>query len=258
MSKRKKIVVFIIILLIVSFFVYILTGMLTFGVFSNYKYEDFKYQKFDDGLYIKGLTETGGQKKILVIPETIKGTRVAALEKQSIYMWSGGAVWQSEQLEKVFFTTNMLNVYKETFKGCINLKKILVINFDLENNNGKVTTAARNSGNFVYLAHPIFLECTYNNRDMFFKQANVSYYYNYETDYNYGIHWIDDVEYGSVIEYIPEAPKRDGYVFGGWYREKECVTAWDFIADKLPRERRDEEGNTVYQETMLYAKWIKK
>lgn len=41
----------------------------------------------------------------------------------------------------------------------------------------------------------------------------------------------------------PDDPARRGYTFGGWYKEGECVTAWDFDAD------------TVTQDMTLYAKW---
>ena len=42
----------------------------------------------------------------------------------------------------------------------------------------------------------------------------------------------------------PEALTADGYTFGGWYREKECLTPWDFSED------------IVTDNIFLYAKWI--
>ncbi|MFZ5975714.1 MAG: InlB B-repeat-containing protein [Bacillota bacterium] len=41
----------------------------------------------------------------------------------------------------------------------------------------------------------------------------------------------------------PAAPTRTGYTFGGWYRDAECTTPWDF------------ESDTVVSNTTLYAKW---
>ena len=89
------------------------------------------------------------------------------------------------------------------------------------------------------------------------KTANISYYYNYEAAPNDGYYWIDNYEYGEGIEYIPEKPTREGYTFGGWYKESECVNVWDFEKDTLPEIQYDEQGIRVYQETKLYAKWIK-
>ena len=71
---------------------------------------------------------------------------------------------------------------------------------------------------------------------------------------------IDDYDYGSKIEFIPPEPIREGYIFGGWFKEQECINKWDFETDVLPEERteinEDGEEEVVYQETKLYAKWL--
>lgn len=41
----------------------------------------------------------------------------------------------------------------------------------------------------------------------------------------------------------PAAPTRQGYTFGGWYKEAACINAWDFANDK------------VTENITLYAKW---
>ena len=48
---------------------------------------------------------------------------------------------------------------------------------------------------------------------------------------------------GSLIA-EPEEPTYEGQTFGGWYREAETTTAWDFTADK------------VTEDMILYAKWM--
>ena len=48
----------------------------------------------------------------------------------------------------------------------------------------------------------------------------------------------------NTLSIAPENPKKDGYIFGGWYIDEECITAWDFIEDK------------ILKDTILYAKWI--
>ena len=42
----------------------------------------------------------------------------------------------------------------------------------------------------------------------------------------------------------PTSPTKDTYLFGGWYREVECVTPWDF------------ESDTVTDDITLYARWL--
>jgi hypothetical protein len=54
-------------------------------------------------------------------------------------------------------------------------------------------------------------------------------------------------------------------MFDGWYKEEECINKWDFDIDILPDVKYDtvSEGmyagqeREVYQETIIYAKWIK-
>ncbi|MDR0524136.1 MAG: InlB B-repeat-containing protein [Candidatus Methanoplasma sp.] len=48
---------------------------------------------------------------------------------------------------------------------------------------------------------------------------------------------------GSTVS-APVAPSAEGYAFGGWYREADCVNAWDFAAYR------------VYGDVTLYAKWM--
>lgn len=95
------------------------------------------------------------------------------------------------------------------------------------------------------------------------KIANISYLYNYDGAPNGGWYWVDSVA-ESTIEFIPPVPNRDGYIFGGWYREPECVTAWDFENDVTGEEIVLEPYNYDYSAYMpysgisLYAKWERK
>ena len=43
---------------------------------------------------------------------------------------------------------------------------------------------------------------------------------------------------------MPDSPTRKGYLFGSWYKEENCTTAWDFYND------------TVTKDITLYAKWV--
>jgi len=88
------------------------------------------------------------------------------------------------------------------------------------------------------------------------KNANITYYFNFNTDINHGVYWADDEDYGGLICFIPHSPVRTGYTFAGWYKEPEGINKWDFESDRLPEELLDDNG-VVYQETRLYAKWVK-
>ncbi len=51
------------------------------------------------------------------------------------------------------------------------------------------------------------------------------------------------VAYGSLVTEPENAPAREYYVFGGWYKDAACTNAWTFATDK------------VAGATTLYAKW---
>ncbi len=86
--------------------------------------------------------------------------------------------------------------------------------------------------------------------------ANTTYYFNYEGSPNDDIFFINDFERGGKIENTPYEPLREGYKFAGWYKEPECINAWDFDNDLTPELEYDEQGELIFKETSLYAKWI--
>ncbi len=53
------------------------------------------------------------------------------------------------------------------------------------------------------------------------------------------------LDYNSAIT-APAAPTKEGYIFGGWYKEATCISVWDFATD------------VVTADITLYAKWIAK
>ena len=107
---------------------------------------------------------------------------------------------------------------------------------------------------YKYLFDNILFANAYKNR-LFC--GNVSYHLNYEGAENGGYWWIDNLAGESLLS-KPEEPTREGYEFGGWYKESECVTEWGFDEDRTPAEESDEEGNVIFRETELYAKWLPK
>ena len=87
--------------------------------------------------------------------------------------------------------------------------------------------------------------------------ANIALMFNYADNPNEGYFFVDLLEESGKITKPPYDPKRSGYKFAGWYKEAECVNAWDFEND-IVEINFDEEGNRIYEEICLYAKWEKK
>lgn len=250
--KKGKATIFVSILLVIL--AICVTGFS--GCFHSFEYGDLIYDYYDmkakDTLYIAGLTEEGMQKEHVYVPTEINGLTVV-----SIGRLPRNCSWESEVLEKAFFQCNF-TVESDLFIDCRKLKKLFAIDIDISLESSLFVFTAYKS----FIANDIFYVMK-NMGNVYLGEcspANISYNYNYEGSTNYGIYFIDDCDYGGKIEYIPAEPTRDGYTFGGWYKEAECQNKWDFATDTLPEEltETNEDGETeiVYQETKLYAKWL--
>ena len=204
---------------------------------------------FEEKITILDVSETGKQKRVLVVPEEVNSLPVIEL-RDRYALWGDGLGWRSEALEKVYLPWN-LPVSNVTFQSCDNLVSVFLLNYQEDGS----TLQFINNNHFLYVNRYLFDE-VYSNFD-FVKAANVTYYYNDGRTENYGCYWIDNVPYGSLLDVLPpEDPISEGKTFAGWYKEPECINAWDFETDTTPEEKLDEAGNVIYQETALYAKWV--
>lgn len=240
----------------------ILSFVFIFGIVVGFSSCIMEYEIFEIGYYICqisddgkneidiiGLTDLGKEQEYLVVPEKINGRRVDAIKNagyniDKIREKHGEDYivnYESDKLKKIFITSNIM-VVKGFWSSGIVVKGYKNPSFE----------------GWFYISNEM-VEDYYGYRTSFLggKMANVSYYYNYESAPNNGYYWIDNYNYAEKIEYVPENPMQDGYSFGGWYKEPECINAWDFETDTLPQAQYNEEGQELYQETKLYAKWIK-
>ncbi len=224
-------------------------------------------------LNIAGLSEEGKLKEVIIIPKEINGLPVNGLVDYA-YILSTGKL-ESEALIRIYMLSTKY-IARNFFAGVPQLEKVFLIG-DIKDGwqqteipQGEEDTPAiimkYEDDQYLYLYEtPRSYFVSRNVYDKFREIgsiakiciANITYFYNFEGSSNCGIYWIDDYNYGAKIEYIPDEPVREGYDFGGWYKEAECVTPWDFESDALPQEQRTEDGLLIYQETKLFAKWIK-
>ena len=219
-----------------------------------------KEESVRSGIIIQGLSDAGEKKEIIVVPEYIDGIKVEELGSS---LWFGAGVWSSGKLKKVFIPFTVL-IYGGVFYHCSKLEKVILLAHE---------TSAYNSDDLIHKKRdgviPVFLT-SFNNKGnrrtnyfdvlngiSFFYFSNVSFCYNYDNAPNEGYYWIDDCNYGGIIDYIPQNPVREGYTFDGWYKESECINKWYFETDTLPQAQYNEDNEEIYQETKLYAKWIK-
>lgn len=75
--------------------------------------------------------------------------------------------------------------------------------------------------------------------------ANIVFMNNHSEEINGGYYWLDNISMGEKIPLQPN-PEREGYAFGGWYTEPECINKWDFDMTLNLEEN---------EEFRLYAGW---
>ena len=255
MTTKKKVIIAVSVIAAIILCIFIFVLVMAYSIVSVLpKFEeresgDFVVLFYKDHCEISGTTEQGNKKKYLVIPKQIEGCEVTAFGVTLLLGMNDPEI-HSDALERIYFEAP-IKLSKGPLEDCPNLEKIMYPEvIDLYRMRKTETYYPRMRYDAVY---------DENDSVQYANRANVSYYYNYEREDGEAYYWIDDYDYGCVIEFVPPAPEREGYEFGGWYAEPECVTAWDFESDTLPEEKTatndSGEEETVYQETILYAKW---
>ena len=210
-------------------------------------------------IWISELTEKGKQQKILEVPAYIKGIPVTTYGFGGLLMEPS---IRSKELEVLILPATIQGVGNHSLGSgspstCPNLKEIYInttyiIGCDSGIKEGTVVYVPSITIEDYKQGHKYALASTA-------KAANISFLFNYENSPNDNFYRIDNKPGGSKIV-KPKVPEREGYTFGGWYKDDGCTVEWNFDFDTIPEEltEEDEEGNeiTVYQETCLYAKWV--
>ena len=221
----------------------------------------------DKSLYLENLSEQGKQKETIVVPYQIDGYDVW----HYTYSWwlATKGNFESEALKQLYILPNVQMKHID-FNLTPNLEKVVLIGTNLNalSKNGWIKSTNPNwakmyissidnyelqadeQGNVLRSGYAFLYDWEHCLR-----LTNCNFMYNFEGADNDGYYWADYFEYGEKIEYIPENPKREGYIFGGWYKEAEGVNIWNFETDTLPEAQYNDEGQELYQETRLYAKW---
>ena len=200
------------------------------------------------------LTYKGQEQEYLIVPEKIDSKEVVALSCSD---------YRTKKIEGKFGDKKYAGLQSDI------LKKIFIIP-TVTVKSGTFFQQVKDNIEVFYISNDVKMQDNLHHYTYYYTKdndeykkrlegrvANVSYYYNYEQSPNDGYYWIDNYDYGEKIEYIPEQPLRDGHTFDGWYKESECVNAWNFETDALPKVQLDDQGQEIYQETKLYAKWVK-
>lgn len=207
------------------------------------KYEDFWYYYVKDaednrpaisGDYIAiiDLTEEADQKDRIIIPETIEGKPVVSVGMAGFMCLYD--IGDSANYTKLYIPRTLQRII-------VKARELYAKIFLVEEPNGVF-----GSGKKFFTTKEIYEK--YNGKEDAFKfeVANVQYILDDE------IYFIDDYREskGSLI-LEPPTPEKEGFIFDGWYLEKEYITQWNFDNDL---HIYDESQKVMF----LYGKWIKK
>ena len=235
---------------------------------SQYKREQFEDEYYQYELikkkvlgseydcYIVGLTDLGKSQTHLVLPEFFENYRILGIGYQD----NSGLM--STDIIGNFETEMLERLYLNLVPKGDPIKWVKVYDFSIPNayiviwKTGFQTLYINNHKGYIYGYNYYLKEITAQSTNEYIsKVGNVSYMYNYDNSPNDGYYWVDNYTNNS-IEFIPPAPIRDGYEFQGWYKEPECLNAWNFETDVLGDDIiiTDVKIN-VYTGTYLYAKW---
>ncbi len=247
------------------------SGGLPIGKLPEYESGYFRYavDTLPDGTqkaYIVGLTELGMKQKELVYPSTIDKYTVYGIGyyySTGVYPIIAGEV-KSENLQKFF-----MPVFPKEDAICLYERKVVLwdSSYGYETIKSLQDLDSRTNvyGYNIYVKEDEMLL----QRNISFLIANVSYMYNYDNDMNDGYYWVDTYD-ESLITFIPPEPTREGYIFGGWYKEADCINMWDFETDITGKKIYMDRGNNFYindehdrkllnrkyDGIYLYAKWL--
>ena len=274
MKKAIKKVLMPLLLACVIFFTISLSGCV--GIISNviidlfnieekypeYESGDWRYavRKNKDGTkegYLIGFTEEGKQKECVVLPTELDGVTIVGIcyrYRTSIMSSSRVGKIESDCLKRIYVP----NAYTYTKKDYANIVTLLpsdCLQIVWQDRNADTGWSVR-----IFMdKHYILADnlCNSETEKWHYEGyvANVSYMHNYDNAPNDGYYWADNYE-NDLIKYIPPEPKREGYTFDGWYKDKECTEKWDFESDKTGGNIQYVFGYQ-YTGTYLYAKWRK-
>jgi len=187
---------------------------------------DVDYRGYKDGWSIVyDLTELGKEQEILAIPEYIEGYRITQIGIRSKKYGI-----KSDNLKKIYIPQT---IYSRMYRGLpiaaqsISCQDAVVFltaeEIDLSGIARKDTMIIMMPDAFARTTQGFSEEVIANIK---YRSPNIIYHYNYETSPNRDIYWLDFIEKDSL--YLnPESPKREGYIFTGWYVDINCQEKWD-------------------------------
>lgn len=229
----------------------------------NYNEDGFCYRVMseENKQVAVGTLEEKPESEVLFIPKIVNGYEVVKLGYRLPMQGDQCLISCDEAIEwykRLYFPSSIQDIQSGYLTDAIKISKNMKYYYYC----GKAVSFAKFCSNLsaeyldkitIYISPVIYEDCLSLtllenvNYETIMKKSNVGYYLNYNENSYY---YVDYYENGEVVKYIPPIPEREGYTFGGWFKESECVDQWDFETDTVQTDENKEEVG-------LYAKWVK-
>lgn len=228
-------------------------------VSGDFVYSHRQVANAHENVAIIGLSEEGQAKETIVFPTEIDGFKVQQLGTFDVKRRSGPIIFKNAK--NIYFSsfhTQPITSFEYHYN-----ENVEELNIFLGTRGSTVSDfcvhvtkeAYKNSKIYVPLIHyNMMLDIPHKFEKYNYALANVVYYLSEDEK---DIFFVDDVD-GTVVNVIPPNPYKEGYRFVGWYKDIGGTVKWDFDKDIVPKKEYDEEGNYLFKETKIYAKWEEK
>ena len=201
---------------------------------------------------IIGLSEEGKKKETIIFPTSLDGYNVKKVDTYFFKRSSGPIIFTNT---KNIYFTNLFYKTPSEFKCDKNLHINAYVGSSFSRS--KIFSMLSLFPNSKIYVSQIYYEVIKETPSFYwynYVPANVVYYFG---SYSEDTFFVDDVD-GTPVNVIPPDPKREGYKFDGWYKDIEGTIPCDFEKDIVPKKIYDINGEYIFSETKIYAKWIKK
>ena len=201
---------------------------------------------------IIGLSEEGKKKETIIFPTSIDGYNVEMVGTYFFKRKSGPIIFTNT---KNIYLTNLFYYTNSKFECDKNLHINAYVGSSLSDD--EMFLMLDDFPNSKVYISQIYYEAIKETPSFYwynYVPANVVYYLG---SYSKDTFFVDDAD-GTPVNVIPPDPKREGYKFDGWYKDIEGTIPWDFEKDIVPKKIYDINGEYIFAETKIYAKWIKK
>ncbi|QVK16782.1 InlB B-repeat-containing protein [Mycoplasmatota bacterium] len=212
-----------------------------------FTYDIFECFKGTEGdVEIVGLTEEGLQLEVVEFPAYIEGYSYVGIGGFSFGPDKDKGI-DTDQMKIAILSGEDTIILPEAFRDSSKLEKIVINSLSVMEVGGYAIP--REPGRIITVYVPFEVYDEYYSgtewddyRDLL-KRSTVSFYYNYDNSPNQDLFWTSQPEKGDKID-KPTDPSREGYIFKGWFTEKETINEWDF-------------ENEAEVRLQLFAKWVR-